>query len=470
MHLPRSLRFSAALSLLAAAPALAQTGPWKDGELLVGTSKPVTGATVIYRIDPATGHGAELLTGYYPVGYTQQFSYDPYRAAVLANVNLPPDPYWYGRLWKIAPNGAAVPIPALDGKSLRAITPIGDGRVYLQENFSAWVAGPLQYLDANDALHTVMDASGTAPFQFAVEHLVYHAPTNALVATTSNWWSYNDCAPSGASVFRIPLSADGSQVAGPITCNSYASSNEEIMSLDYLPGGKLLMTVASGAFFSGEKLVTVDPVTLAIAPWAVQPVGDVNGGYWSAKIGKAIVLDDGSNVLRTYTAGSTGPGPVLATDVPVSDFTSGYAPTDSMWELDVLGPACQGYADVYGAGLAGKGGIVPVITAAGCPDVGSPFSIAIASGLGGTSGILALGPAPASIPLFGGTIHGSPAASFPIALGGAPGVAGAGSLAIPVTIADPAMAGVATFLQAGLIDVAAPQLVSLTSGLQIVIG
>jgi hypothetical protein len=56
----------------------------------------------------------------------------------------------------------------------------------------------------------------------------------------------------------------------------------------------------------------------------------VNAGHWNPRFGQALVLDDGSNVLRTYDYGDSGFGTVITTDVPVSDGTSGLGPGDTI--------------------------------------------------------------------------------------------------------------------------------------------
>jgi len=58
-----------------------------------------------------------------------------------------------------------------------------------------------------------------------------------------------------------------------------------------------------------------------------------------------------------------------------------------------------------------------------------------------------------------------------LVLGGAPGVAGAGSLLLPAALpSDPSLIGLTIYLQAGLHDVAAIKDVSLTRGLRLEIG
>jgi hypothetical protein len=126
---------------------------------------------------------------------------------------------------------------------------------------------------------------------------------------------------------------------------------------------------------------------------------------------------------------------------------------------------------VYGAGLSGTGGFVPSLTLGGCPDLGKTITLSLTNGLGGAPSALLIAAAPASLPLFGGTLLVDPAAvQVPMFLGGAPGVAGAGSFSIPVLLSDPSLTGVSTFLQLLSVDLQAPQYISFSNGLQIVFG
>ena len=96
-------------------------------------------------------------------------------------------------------------------------------------------------------------------------------------------------------------------------------------------------------------------------------------------------------------------------------------------------------------------------------------SLRITNALGGAPALLGAGVAPSNQPGLGGTILIVPASLVPLTLAGAPGVAGAGSFALPWTI-PPALAGFQFFLQAAIQDAGAPQGFALTNGLELVIG
>jgi FG-GAP-like repeat len=132
-------------------------------------------------------------------------------------------------------------------------------------------------------------------------------------------------------------------------------------------------------------------------------------------------------------------------------------------------PPGNGRRQQYGAGLGGSAGLVPILGSAGVLRPGFSGSLRITNALGGAPALLGAGLAQASQPAVGGTLLIVPSDLVPLTLGGAPGVAGAGSSAVPWTI-PPALAGFQGFLQAAIQDPAAPQGFALTNGLDLVIG
>jgi hypothetical protein len=335
--LPTSLRRASALVLLSG-PVLAQTGPWADGEFLVrATSISVPGANAVFRIDPLSGHGEQLLSGFTDGTTWGRMAFDSYRGGFVTCMAIPPDAPNALKIWLLRHDGSAQHLPGFEGKYLDAFCATGDGRIYFQEHPSQTSPSNLiRWLDENGASHTLLDATGTAPLDFQVEHMIYHAPSNSLIATTSPWWSVHHCTSGGPTAFRVPLSADGSQVAGPIACSTYAGPYHEIMGLDELPNGELLVVCATGTFGPTNRVLELDPWTLAFTPWAdPQPV-DLNGGLWCDLLGKAVVLDDWEpDTLRQYSAGQSGMGTVLVTDVVLSNGSTGFSPAESIWESKV---------------------------------------------------------------------------------------------------------------------------------------
>jgi hypothetical protein len=475
MDTRKLLRAAACAAAFCGGFAFGQGGPWTDGEIVVMAPSvaPATGLS-LYRIAPETGHGTALISGFSGYGgWSGKIVFDPYRDALLVNLALPPDgPFTY-KLWAVASDGSKTAIPGLNGAALRAMAAVGDGRIYFQTHGTGSPTEPIKYLDAANVVHTLLDANGSAPFPFPVEHLLYHAPTNSLLASTSNWWSTNDCNPLGGSVFRIPLSADGSQVAGPVVCastsNAYAA--EEIMALDYLPGGDVLAVLAVGIPGTTiKRLKRFNPFTMVVSDFADPTYLDVNGGCWSSRIGAAVILEDSTKTLRAYAANQSGSGTQIVCDVPLGDSSTEYSPAESLWEIDLNGSACNGLALPYGVGTAGTGGFTPTLDVVGCPTVGSAFSFVIGDAVGSGAGVFLVGPGPASIPVFGGEVLVDFWFWLDLVSDGAPGVGGVGTVNIPFFTADPAFFGQSVYVQAAFLDAGAVQGVSFTNGLHVSIG
>jgi hypothetical protein len=464
-----SLALIPALILALLAPtAPAQTGPWKDGELIVRMNPGGGFQNLIYRIDPQSGHGAQLADVTY-LGSAGSAVFDRYRNGVLAVCSVPPDSWALQSLWLFAADGGATKL-GLEGKYPGALAPTGDGRVYYQRDDVGGNA-QIEWLDASNVSHVLLNETGTAPFQQPVEAMIWSPAQNALFAATSEG-SPGACGGAGKpSVFRIPLSGDGTRVSGPVTCSTWdGGGSEHPNNFDVLPGGDLLLTFCS-SYIAPDKLRRVHAGTGATSTFALCNPHDIDGGVWSAALGRVIVVNDGSNQLETYTVGDDGTGDALATDVPVSGFTSGTGPGNVIFEVALGGPGCAGLLAPYGTGLAGAGGLVPVLGGAGCPDIGQGFAITVDQVVGGASGLLFVGLSPAALPFKGGTLlAGGLVLQVPLQMGGSPGFAGAGFLSLPAALMDPVLLGLDLHLQAGFQDATAVKGVSLTNGLRVQAG
>ena len=451
------------LAALALCPApAAQTGPFQDGELLV--HKQLFGQPEAFlRVVPETGASAALISGFVAANTPGGFVFDSFRNAVVASISQPPDFPLNYKPWVIAHDGTSVALPGISFQGLRALCSKGDGKLYFQRSTGSTT---IEYYDAGNQLHTLLDAAGQAPFQLSVQHMLYDAPGNALIATVT-WSSFGiGCVAGMNTVYRIPLSADGTRVGGGVTCAPYLSGLQEINGLDALPDGRMLITLSSGVANVNGRLAVVDPATLSVTPWASPAPTNLRGGVYSARLGKAVVFDTFFAVLRRYGAGDTGDGVLLTVSQAFDDGIAGANSTQRIVEIDALGPACNGFHTTYGSGKAGTGGFVPKLSATGCPDLGEPWSIVISDAVGGAGGLLFVGFAPASLPFIGGQfLVGSVVLEVPIVVGGLAGSAGTGSLAIPVLLNDPLLLGFDLYLQAGFFDAGASFGASLANGL-----
>jgi hypothetical protein len=461
-----------------ARPASAQGAGFQAGELFIYSAaaqgiSSTSGA--ILRCDPLTGATSEFVDLFFSQQQPGAAVYDPYRQRVVLSAGLfsVSDPL---KLW-FADGTGVVQDSGAGSLQWHSMAPTGDGRIYARDVNS--FTGAFKYLDAAGAVHVLMDAAGAAPFAidglptFDARGMIYEAGTNALF-TTSN----QTCAGGVAgriNVIKLPLSADGARVAGPVTCAQFevSTSGETPAGISRMPGGSLLVGVDSNSNSAEPRLLTVDPVTLAITPFATNGsyIGAAasNAACWSSALGKAVILDTFVDTLRAFAAGSTGEGTLIATSIPLS---SGGSSGETPAIFEVAADPCAGGWIGYGAGLAGAGGIVPTLTGAGCPEPGSAITISMGSIVGGASGVMFLGLAPGALPFKGGTVHlAGVLLTFPLAVGGAPGIAGAGSLVLPVVVpANPALPGLSVFLQNGWSDGAAVKDVSLSNGLQIQFG
>ena len=159
--------------------------------------------------------------------------------------------------------------------------------------------------------------------------------------------------------------------------------------------------------------------------------------------------------------------------------TDALVDVDGDGDADIVGPrivtargwegAGAGRRVQYGTGIPGAGAVIPTLGEIGPFRPGISCELRIRGGVGGASGLLALGSAPANSPLLGGTLLVTPDMTISIQLGGSPGVPGAGGFTIPFVM-PAGIAGGTFFHQAGFADPAAPSGVSATNGLEIHVG
>ena len=431
----------------------------------------------LQKIDVLTGGVTPKIGSMNQAGFGG-LAYDTYRQRLIWRASI--DSPSFQHIWQVDGNGnyADMGFP-VSGYSWFA--PTGDGRIYCHDSQTQ---NKLAWFDAANRAHILLDQAGTAPFTFGqgpiatLRGCVYDAPTNALFFA-----SYLDCSgtPSLKIVIgKLPLSADGTRVAGPLTCNSFDTTSgfvEFPSALTHLPDGRLLMVCPSPAQSPAvplPQLLAVNPFTLAMSPFA--QVGDnlsganytLDDGVWSHVLGQAVVLDTFGNTLRTFSEGSVGNGGVIT---PVGGaFAIPSAEAEQI--VEIPDTACDGAWVPYGTGLAGAGGAVPGLFGGGCAQPGATVTLHVDQLVGGASGALFLGLTSAAAPFKGGTFRvGTIFLSLGLAAGGAAGVPGAGTLAIPAVLpGNPALTGLSIFLQGAFSDPAAVKGIALTQGLQMTIG
>jgi hypothetical protein len=267
----------------------------------------------------------------------------------------------------------------------------------------------------------------------------------------------------GAAVFQVPP-ADGPVLlleAQFFTCDGSGLGFAQARPVDvrvYGAGGP-----NPGAALYTSPLLSALPGNLNLWDVSAQQLGFASGASFTLGVRLA-----NGNLFQNFTTLSTDTngcqaGKNLLFAIPPSSWNDSCAlgvSGDFLIRARVL---TQG-PKPYGSGLAGAAG-VPQIGSSGPWNVGSTsFAVRCSSVAPGLPGALAFAAAPASLPLFGGTLLVDLAAPtiFPVLANGA-GVAQK-SIAIP---ALPSIAGVHAFFQFGFLDSAAPQGFALSSGLDV---
>jgi hypothetical protein len=475
-----TLRSLFCLCVLTASVA-AQAGGHTAGDLFLYSPAATGGSATekgILKIDPTSG-ATTLMVDLANILQTQgAICYDSYRQRVLfcgaVDFQSPTELSLLDGAGTVTPMG-------LPGGSYSGMAPTGDGRVYLRRHSDA--SAPFQYIDAANQLHKLMDAAGTSPFfvpgvfGYPFRGMIYDAGENALFLAVGDGpqWVCSGGDVDSMNVYKLPLSADGTRVTGPVTCNQYdvavGDDQEKPVGWSRGPGGKLMLVVDTNSNQEMERMLLVDPVTLAITPYAANGYAGAaatNGGTYSSVLGKAVILDTGGDVLRAFAQGETGAGTIFTTPGEVSG--GGSNETASL--IEIAHGSCDGAFVPYGAGLAGTGGFVPVFSMSGCAIPGGVINVHLDDVVGGASGLMMVGAAPVSLPFKGGTLLTAPLIlSVGIGVGGTPGAAGAGTLDLPAGLpAGPLLSGVKLYLQAGFQDTGAPVNVSLSNAVMMEIG
>lgn len=223
---------------------------------------------------------------------TANMVYDPYRDRLLVSGRL----NGQDGLYKINVNGRHGSLGFAAPPACMAAT--GDGRVYIS------YGGPdLWLLSSTGMMSLVLDQTGTAPAQTTVpmRELFYDSSTESLI----NVFSASDCALTDdrMQLYRIPLSSDGTQLIGAPTVTSTCIVGRS-NGICNGPSGQMFMTFDNNVGDSVARMVTLDPVTLAVStfacngPYIGAPTSDA--GTYSFALGKAIILDTFNDVLRTF--------------------------------------------------------------------------------------------------------------------------------------------------------------------------
>lgn len=480
-----AFRLVAAWALVAAvAVPVARASDFTAGDLFL-YSPAVTGSSsvdgALVRIDPLTGNATLLVDFFATQSNPGSLAYDPYREGLIfcARLDSVLQPT---HLWLVDGAGNRTDL-GHEGLNFSTLAPTPFGHVYLRQG---GLPGDLiRYLDEFNGLHTLLDDTGTAPFDLApgaaatIQAMTYHAGTHALIVASGS----NQAPPCGGgggvtaavSIRRIPLSPDGTQVTGAVNCAEIeiSTSGEVPTQWSAGPGGSLLLVVDTNSNAAEGRMVLVDPVTLALSTYASNGsytgAAATSAGSYSSVLGKAVILDTFANVLRAYAQGESGNGVTITPSIPISS-AGGTGEVATL--VEVPGGGCDGQYTPYGVGLAGLAGFVPTLQATNCPVIGKAITLEIDDVRGGALGALFIGTTPASLPFKGGLLLVAPIlVTLDLQVGGAVGQPATGALSIQVVLPnDPLWVGLSIHCQAGFADAAAVKGASLTPGMQIDVG
>ena len=310
----------AALTTILALSAAAQSGGFQAGDLYLynpafeGLSS-TSGAIV--RVQPTTGT-ITMLVDLETSSNGDTMAYDPWRDRLIFFGGLIPN---HSELYlcDAAGNLTSLGFGTTSGSLVGRFAPRGDGLIYFR---SLTTPGEISYLDAADNVQTLLDAAGAAPYAFPgnlnnVRQLEFHPASNSLVAATAA--SLEVC-PGGladaVNLYRLDLSADGTRVLSD-ACFQYdvdpGAGNENPVGLTPGPGGDLLLHVDNNSGATLPRMARVDPGGASASSFASSSSGATSSGAYSQVLGRAIVHDSFSDVLRAYVQGESGAGTVIAT-------------------------------------------------------------------------------------------------------------------------------------------------------------
>ncbi len=468
-----------ALALSFAAPLYAQTGTYTAGDLYL-YSPAITGISstggAIVHVDLSAGTASMFVDTVTTLSAQGAMAWDPFRCRLVfcAGLNTVSDPL---HLWAADAAGGLLDLGSV-GIPLASMAPRGDGLIYMRQTNST--STPLRVLTAANTLLTLLDDATGLPYliqgngAYAVMGMIHDAGTNALFVATNPVGACPGGAAGRVNVVKLPLTADGLRVAGPESCAQFevSTSGETPVGWSRGPAGSLVLVVDTNANANEPRMLLVDPVTLGISVFASNNnifSAATNAGSWSSALSKVVILDTGNDVLRAFGAGESNSSGVIvpSAGIPVSAAGSS-GEVASLVEIEA-GPNAAW--PQYGVGLAGTGGIVPVLRGEGCTSEGAAITIITEQIVGAAPGFLFIGTAPASVPFKGGSfLVGSLFLQIPMNVGGAPGAPGAGSLSFATTLSGTiGLSGLSLYMQTGWVDAGAVQGASLSNGLRMIL-
>lgn len=341
-----------------------------------------------------------------------------------------------------SPFATSVPAPNLNPPRLAAMTP--PQRLSSSLSLSSNAPGPL--VPGQSIVVTATPAVGLTPTT-----VMFFGPDDQAQAINQAPWQ---------ATFTVPVDA-----AGPVTFTASAFDG------------------AGGVAFATQPLTL--PVAVSATALTLEPVNDAMffrnplsmrslalRGTFSDGVDRVLTGAPGVTYASTHPniASVDAGGIVRPVNAGVADITATYRGLSAVVRVTVdFDPVVS-----YGAGTPGTGSITPRLDVVGTPSLGSTsFAFDVTQAAGGVLGLLAIGNRADSLALGSLRVLVEPGPAMAvqlIAVGGAAGQAGAGSVQVPITVpAAPAFLGESFFCQALFADSGAAGGVSATQGLRIVV-
>lgn len=244
--------------------------------------------------------------------------------------------------------------------SIRKMATTGDGRIYYMLN-TGTSTSPLQYIDAADALHDVLNETGTANFSVpsasSTYGMIYEPQTNSIWVAT-----FPNSTPNGPAwgIYKIPLNAAGTQLSSAPQLTLYNINNG--VGGFYYPNrlsvganGNVFVALNSTVTQPSVNAYSINPLTMTGSTYSsyidtVHP-GTLTMGIYSNYLNGMLFIDTFQDSLRHYSQGSTGAG--FQFDAGLVSSNGGSGEVCGLAEVQ-LASAGLGF---FGTGIAGCNGV-----------------------------------------------------------------------------------------------------------------
>lgn len=312
--------FAGAGRSLCAAAGLCLVGPpagaFEPGDLYLLSSWLPAGQPGICRIDPVSGQVSVMVN--LPAagqGATHMtFTYDAHRDRLLFATNA--------GLWTVDDAGMVTELDAGFALVPSLVAARGDGILYTYNRFEGFT-----FVDAADGLHDLLDEGGLARFGFGpnavLNEMIFDPRTNSLICFQGTFGGVNipACASTTAPcAVRIPLSPDGTRVAGAVTAaqSDVSTTLELVVGAGLAPNG-VVWVADTNTNDQEPRMQLLDTTSMVCGGFAsngpYSGAASTNAGTYSNARDQAVILDTSGDVLRAYGSGESGAGSAFAAAV-----------------------------------------------------------------------------------------------------------------------------------------------------------